>query len=266
MNNNPIGIFDSGVGGLTVASEIISAMPNENIVYFGDTARVPYGDKSRETVTKFSKQIIRFLLSKNVKAVIIACNTASSNSYPELVGEFDIPIFEMVGYGMSAALSATKNKKIGVIGTEATIRSGAYERAIKQADGDSMVYAKACPLFVPLVEEGWTENVVAESTVEIYLRNLVDKNIDTLLLGCTHYPLLKNLIQKTAGATSVVNPAVCAAESIKKFLFENNMAASPQNISEKTFFVSDNTEKFDKISKIVLNKSFDAVKVDIEAF
>ena len=191
MDNRPIGIFDSGVGGLTVVKQIIKALPNEDIIYFGDTARVPYGSKTKETVTNFSAQIIRFLLSKNVKTIIIACNTVSSNSYDELIKMFDLPIIEVVTPGVEACLNATKNKIVGIIGTEATVKSGAYEKKIRQKDNNIKVYSKACPLFVPLAEEGWTDNDISRQTAEIYLRDLTEKNIDSIILGCTHYPLLK---------------------------------------------------------------------------
>ena len=170
MDKRPIGVFDSGVGGLTVVKQIMKTLPQENIIYFGDTARLPYGTKSKKTVTKFSKQIVRFLLTKNVKAVIIACNTASSNSLEELRQTFDIPIFGVIVPGVEEALRSTKNKKVGIIGTASTIRSKAYETLIAQTDKSIEVYAKPCPLFVSLVEEGWTENAVSKLTAEIYLK------------------------------------------------------------------------------------------------
>ena len=167
MDNRPIGIFDSGVGGLTVVKEIVKCLPNENIVYFGDTARVPYGDKSKDVVTKYSKQIVRFLMTKNVKAIIAACNTVSSNSMEELRKEFDIPFVGVVEPGVKSVLETTKNKKVGIIGTEATVRSGMYSRLIHQADSSIEVFSKPCPLFVPLAEEGWYENDVAKMTAYI---------------------------------------------------------------------------------------------------
>ncbi|MDR0958528.1 MAG: glutamate racemase [Clostridiales bacterium] len=265
-DNRPIGIFDSGVGGLTVVKEVAAAMPFENIVYFGDTARVPYGSKSKDTVTKFSVQIVKYLLKKNVKAIVVACNTVSANCYEELTKIFtDTPIFEMVSFGVKAGLEATSSQRIGVIGTEATIRSNAYERAFYDAAADITVFSKACPLFVPLAEEGWTENSVAEITSEIYLQELLDKEIDALVLGCTHYPLLLNCIHRAVGSVKVVNPAVRAAAEIKTFLSTANMLAEcVQHDRKLSFFVSDFTAKFNRISKVVLGKAHIAEKVDLE--
>ena len=221
MDNRPIGIFDSGVGGLTVVKEIVKCLPNENIVYFGDTARVPYGDKSKDVVTKYSKQIVRFLMTKNVKAIIAACNTVSSNSMEELRKEFDIPFVGVVEPGVKSVLETTKNKKVGIIGTEATVRSGMYSRLIHQADSSIEVFSKPCPLFVPLAEEGWYENDVAKMTASIYLDELICCGIDTLLLGCTHYPLLKQCIGETIGdEIKIVDPAKNTAFSIKEILQE----------------------------------------------
>lgn len=267
MDNRPIGIFDSGVGGLTVVKQIIQALPKEDIIYFGDTARVPYGSKTRETVTKFSSQIIRFLLSKNVKAVIIACNTVSSNSYEDLIKEFDIPIIEVVTPGVEACLESTKNGIIGVIGTESTIRSGAYENKLyeKYSKIKIKVYSKACPLFVPLAEEGWTDNPVSRITSEIYLRELIMKKIDTLVLGCTHYPLLKNCIRKTVGEkVTIVDPAMATAQRTREYLEIYDMLG--KNEGKATFYVSDNTEKFSIICKAILGKDCTAEKIDIDKY
>lgn len=265
MDNRPIGVFDSGVGGLTVAKEVIKVLPNENIIYFGDTARVPYGSKSKETVTKFSGQIIRFLMSKNVKAVVIACNTVSSNSFEKLKEEFSVPIVEVVTPGVEACIKATKNKIVGIIGTEATIKSGAYEKKLKEYDKNIKVFSKACPLFVPIAEEGWADNEVARLTAEIYLKELLEKGIDSVVLGCTHYPLLKNCVRKVLGeGVSIVDPACAAALKMKEYLENNNMLAD--NLGEVSFFVSDNTEKFDFICQSVLGKSCSAEKIDIDIY
>ena len=282
-DNRPIGIFDSGVGGLTVAAELIKAMPNENIVYFGDTARVPYGSKSKETVTKFSAQIVRYLLTRNVKCVVIACGTASSNSYDELKAMFGVPLFEMVTPAASAGAAATTNKKIGVIGTEATIKSGAYEKAVLAIDKNIEVFKKACPLFVPLAEEGWTENEIAQLTAEKYLKDFLDYGMDTLILGCTHYPLLINCINKVTGRKQrdgslascearepspcfIINPAEHAAVKVKAFLRESGLERTDPDDAERLFFVSDNTEKFNRISKASMDVEYKAKKVDIEGF
>ena len=224
MDTRPIGVFDSGVGGLTVVKQMMKTLPHENIIYFGDTARLPYGTKSKNAVTKFSKQIVRFLLTKDVKAVVIACNTASSNSLEALRQTFEIPIFGVVKSGVKEALRSTKNKRVGIIGTAATIRSKAYERLIAQADDSIQVYAKPCPLFVSLVEEGWTDNAVARLTAENYLKELVAEDIDCLVLGCTHYPLLKKCIGETVGENiNLVDPAKATAKMVKAYLSEKKM-------------------------------------------
>lgn len=266
MDNRPIGIFDSGVGGLTVVNEVMKLLPNEDIIYFGDTARVPYGSKSKETVTKFSSQIIRFLISKNVKAIIIACNTVSSNCFSELKNNFNVPIVEVVGPGAYACARATKNNIVGVIGTEATIRSKAYEKKIKDINNNINVYSKSCPLFVPLAEEGWTNNEIARMTAEIYLKELIDTGIDSILLGCTHYPLLKECIKTVIGDyINIINPAEATALNVKDFLENNNMLNGENNCTH-IFYVSDNTAKFDLICNIVLNENYNAQMVDIEKY
>ena len=267
MDIRPIGVFDSGVGGLTVVKQMIKTMPNENIIYFGDTARVPYGTKSQKAVTKFSKQIVRFLLTKEVKAVVIACNTASSNSLEELQQTFEIPIFGVVKSGVEEAIDSTKNKKIGIIGTTATIRSKAYERLIAQSDHTIKVYAKSCPLFVSLVEEGWTENTVAKLTAENYLKELIEKGIDSLVLGCTHYPLLKKCIGETVGENiKLVDPAKATAKMIKTFLTEKKMLQKKDNIAKHFFYISDATDTFDIMCKKALKKEYIPEIIDIESY
>lgn len=267
MDNRPIGVFDSGVGGLTVVKQIIKTMPFEHTIYFGDTARVPYGSKSRETVTKFSSQIIRFLRTKNVKAVVIACNTVSSNCYEALKSEFpDLPIIEVVTPGVESCLAATKNNRVGLIGTEGTVNSGAYEKKLKSANSEIQVYKRACPLFVPLAEEGWTDNSVAYETAEIYLKELLDKEIDSIILGCTHYPLLKTCIGKIVGENvKIVDPAKATALKVKDYLTANNMLNNTGTESH-TFYVSDNNAKFNTICERVLHKEFHAEQIDIEKY
>ncbi len=267
MDNRPIGIFDSGVGGLTVVKEVMRRMPDEKIVYFGDTARVPYGSKSKETVTKFSRQDIHFLLENNVKAIIIACNTVSSNSLDALTEDFDIPLFGVVKPGVEEAVKSTKNKKIGVIGTAATIRSGAYEKMITDKNTDIQVYSKPCPLFVPLVEEGWTENEIAYLTAQKYLEELKGKGIDSLVLGCTHYPLLKKCIGETVGeAVTLVDPACATAVLVEKYLEEHSMKNDEGIKHDYRFYVSDITDKFELISKKALAETFSAKKINIEQY
>lgn len=265
-DNRPIGIFDSGVGGLTVVKQVIKVLPKENIIYFGDTARVPYGSKSKETVFNFSCQIIRFLKEKNVKAIIIACNTVSSNCYEDLQREFlDIPIIEVVNAGVNSAINSTKNLKIGIIGTEATIKSNQYAIKIKEKIENAQVFSKACPLFVPLAEEGWFENIVTLNTAKIYLQDFMANNIDTLVLGCTHYPLLKESIKKVLGnKINIVDPAFETALNMKKFLEQNNL--QNKGDAQYKFFVSDSSEKFDFICSLLLNKKYFAKKINIEKY
>lgn len=267
MDNRPIGIFDSGVGGLTVVKQIMKVLPDEDLVYFGDTARVPYGSKSKETVTKFSEQIIRFLKTKDVKAVVIACNTVSSNCYEDLTKEFpDTPIIEVVTPGVESCIATTKNKKVGLIGTQGTVTSGAYERRLKNADNEIQVFKKACPLFVPLAEEGWTNNQVAKLTAETYLQELIDKDIDSIILGCTHYPILKACIGEVVGEkVTIVDPAKATALRLKKYLENNNMDCKSKT-GIHTFYVSDNNSQFDTIAKRVLKEGCKATQIDIEKY
>jgi len=198
-NKGPIGIFDSGIGGLTVLKEIITALPDEDTLYLGDTARLPYGTKSEETVIKYSVENTRFLLKYNIKLLVVACNTASAVSLQVLRKQFSIPIVGVIEAGARAASRATKNGKVGIIGTETTVSSGAYTKAIREINSDIDTFGQSCPLFVPLVEEGWIDDDVTFTVAERYLGNLKDKGIDTLVLGCTHYPLLKGVIQKVMG-------------------------------------------------------------------
>ncbi len=258
--NLPIGVFDSGVGGLTVAKEIMKQLPNENIIYFGDTARVPYGNKSRETVTEYSRQITTFLLSKKVKAIVIACNTASAFALETLSKEFpEVPMIGVVLPGARAAAEASQNGKIGVIGTAGTVRSGLYERYLTGIRPDCQVYGQACPLFVPLVEEGWANDPITEQVVHRYIDPLLDNWVDTIVLGCTHYPLLKDVIEQVAGPdVTLVNPAYETALELKQMLTEGDLLADERKkkgnytYSNHTFFVSDGAEQFRAFANSIL--------------
>lgn len=266
MKNAPIGVFDSGVGGLTVVKEIMEQLPREAIIYFGDTARVPYGSKSEETVVRYSRQIIRFLLEKGAKTIAIACNTASAVALEQVKKEFEVPIIGVVKPGAKAAAEVTRNGKIGVIGTEATIRSGIYNTFLQKTDPNVTVYGKACPLFVPLVEEGWScEDVITEQVARRYLAGLSEKGIDTLVLGCTHYPLLRSVVQKVMGdSVQLVNPAVETARELKYLLEENHLlnecgtqgegyvAGKETAWPHHEFFVSDRAEKFMQFAASIL--------------
>jgi len=223
-SKRPIGVFDSGVGGLTVVREIKKALPEEDIVYLGDTARVPYGTKSQKTIKKFAVEDVMFLLKHKVKLIVIACNTVSSVALNFLKETFpEIPIFGVVEPGVKEALRVTKSGNIGVIGTIATIKSGAHEKALLNAKEDLKVYTKPCPLFVPLAEEGITQGKIANDVISLYLHDLKGK-IDALILGCTHYPLLKKAIKGFMGSdVTLVDPAVEIAKTVKTFLEKNNL-------------------------------------------
>lgn len=254
--NAPIGVFDSGVGGLTVAREIMRQIPNERIVYFGDTARVPYGSKSKDIITKYSRQIIRFLLTENVKAIVIACNTASAFALDTMQKEFDIPIIGVLKPGAKVAAKTTVNGRIGLIGTEGTIHSGMYAQFIKSIKPDVEVIGKPCPLFVLLVEEGMLHDTITDQVAERYLSTLKDKNIDTLIMGCTHYPLLRSTIRRVMGeSVNLVNPAYETAIELKKLLENKNLANvcdvdSPSSMYR--FYVSDAAEKFKAFANSIL--------------
>lgn len=251
----PVGVFDSGVGGLTVAREISRQLPEENIVYFGDTARVPYGSKSQNTIIRFSEQIIRFLKTKQVKAIVIACNTASALALDAVRDEFDIPIMGVVIPGARAAVEATKNRKVGVVGTDATVQSGMYTKVIHEMAPDITVIEKACPLFVPLVEEGFKEHVVTREIIEYYLESMRNTDIDAMILGCTHYPLIRSKIRDYMGERiQIVNPAYETAMDLKKMLEERGMAndGSTEQHRRYSFFVSDAAEKFRKFANTVM--------------
>lgn len=267
----PIGVFDSGVGGLTVAREIMRNLPNEHIVYFGDTARVPYGSKSKDTILRFSRQIIRFLQTQHVKAIVIACNTASAFALDEVEKELDIPIIGVVKPGARVAAAATENRRVGVIGTEGTVNSHLYDHFIKEQDPEITVYSKACPLFVPLVEEGWLKDSVTEEVARRYLQELLEQGIDTLILGCTHYPLLRSLIGRIAGdQVKLVNPAYETAKELEQLLQKEHLA----NAGEKApvnepyrFYVSDAADKFRHFANSILPYDIETtIKINIEEY
>ncbi|MFN7170788.1 MAG: glutamate racemase [Candidatus Omnitrophota bacterium] len=253
MNNNshPIGVFDSGVGGLTVAKELRKLLNQEKIIYFGDTARVPYGNKSRETIIKFALESVLFLLKQNVKLVLIACNTSSSIALPVIRQYFRIPIIGVVNPAVRESVYATRNRRIGVIGTRATISSKIYEQEIRRLDSTIKVFAQSCPLFVPLVEEGWWDGEVVEGIVRSYLLPLKENKIDTLILACTHYPLLKKVIGKVMGENVVlIDSAREAAIEVKKILGEENLLCLEKRRGEKLVcFVTDKSESFKKIGE-----------------
>lgn len=266
----PIGVFDSGVGGLTVAKEIMQQIPNERIIYFGDTARVPYGSKSKTTITKFTKQITRFLMTQNVKALVIACNTMSAYAIDEVEKDVDLPVIGVVKPGAREAVRQTKNKRIGVIATEGTIGSGMYERFITNIDPNVSVLGKACPLFCPLVEEGMLDDPVTDEVAKRYLKDLMDKNIDTLIMGCTHYPLLAPALKKLVGdRVRLVNPAYETARELKQMLERENMLndRSEDSRQDHEFYVSDLADKFRQFAANILgDPGITTEIVDIEKY
>ncbi len=255
-----IGIFDSGIGGLTVVKEIIKFLPSEDIVYFGDTARVPYGIKSKQTIIKFSLENILFLLKQDVKVIVIACNTSSSIALPVLRRHFKIPIIGVIGPGSREAIYATRNKRIGVIATKATINSGAYERELKRLDPKIKVFNQACPLLVPLAEEGWLNDKVTYDIAGHYLKPLKNANIDTLILGCTHYPLLKKVFKSILGnSVRLIDSAQQVARETKDVLVNEGLLNKRHN-SRYLYYVSDELQQFRKVAMNFLGKEITNLK------
>jgi glutamate racemase len=259
--NRAIGVFDSGVGGLTVVKELMRLLPGEKIVYYGDTARVPYGIKSKPTIVKFSLENILFLLKQDVKTIVVACNTSSSIALPVLKRHFKIPIIGVIGPGVKEAIYATRNKRIGVIATKATINSGAYERQIKRIDPSIKVFNQACPLLVPLVEEGWANQKATYNIADFYLRQLKKANIDTLILGCTHYPLLKNVLKKVLGSSvRLIDSAKQVAYETKHVLANEGLLNFRGVRPRHQFYVSDELQQFKKLAKNFLGRDIDNLR------
>jgi glutamate racemase len=254
-----IGIFDSGIGGLTVFREIAKILPREDLIYLGDTARVPYGTKSAATVTRYAIQNVRFLLRENVKLVVVACNTASAFALEALREEFSIPILGVIEPGVSGTLrtlSGKPSKKVTVIGTEGTIASEAYSRSLLRQDPHVSVTGTACPLFVPLVEEGWWENDVAERVARVYLQETLRQGLDALILGCTHYPLLKRTIRKVVGPNAVlVDSAEETAQEVSRLLGKDRLLRESNPVSQRKFFVTDSPERFQRVGSMILGQA-----------
>lgn len=263
---NPIGIFDSGIGGLTVLKSVAQILPNENIVYFGDTARVPYGSKSNDTVIEYSIQAANFLLRKNIKLLVVACNTASSVALGELKRFLTIPVIGMIEPGARAAIHESKSGRIGVIGTRATINNKAYSHELKKLNPKIKVYEKACPLFVPLAEEGWINNKVTELAAKEYLTELKENKIDSLILGCTHYPILASVIQKVVGKNvKLVDSGTPSAMIIEEYLNGRGLRNTSNQLGYKEFYVSDVPAKFREVAERFLGKKITHLhKVDLE--
>ena len=266
----PVGVFDSGVGGLTVAREIMRNLPSEKIVYFGDTARVPYGNKSKENIIRYSRQIIHFLMEQQVKAIVIACNTASAFALDAVRDEFDVPILGVIEPGARVAAAETRNKKVGVIGTVGTVSSGIHETYLKRFDPEIIVIGKACPLFVPLVEEGWLHDPVTMEVTARYLQEFKDIGADTLILGCTHYPLIRSTIREFMGeGVRLVNPAYETALELQRLLRDKDLESTGNEQEEfpYRFYVSDLAEKFKAFANSILPYDVEMTqKIDIEKY
>ena len=261
--NLPIGVFDSGLGGLTVVRAIKRILPEESIIYLGDTAHLPYGTKSSDSIIKFSFANTKFLIEKGVKAIVVACNTSSATALKKLKEHFSIPIFGVIEPGSKTAVKSTKNKKIGVIGTTATIRSKAYQKELGALNPSLNIYAKSCPLFVPLIEEGWVDNEVTEKVAEIYLTELKKHNIDTLILGCTHYPLIKKTIQKVMGDDVIlIDSGESVALWLKNFLKKKKILAKNKN-PFYYYYLTDFPQRFKKIAERFLGEKIDIKKINL---
>jgi glutamate racemase len=262
--SRPIGVFDSGIGGLTVVKELSRLLPNEKIVYFGDTARVPYGNKSKETIIHYSLQIAYFLLKKKIKMLVVACNSASSVSMPTLRRHFHIPVIGVIEPGAKSAITSSPKRLIGVIGTLGTVNSNSYKKALKKIDRKVKVHQQACPLFVPLAEDGWPARTAGGNKTKItqdisdeYLKGIAKKGIDSLILGCTHYPLLKDVIQKSAGKkVKLIDSGIETAKEVKRILEKKNLLNNHKQTEKNhsVFYVSDFPHKFKEVSQRFLSK------------
>jgi glutamate racemase len=247
--DRPIGVFDSGIGGLTVLRALVNAIPAEDFIYLGDTARLPYGTKSNEVITRYSRENSEFLLAKGIKLLVVACNTSSAVALEHIASSTMVPVVGVIEPGARAAVRASRSGKIGVIGTEATIASGAYTRTIQRMRPNAEIYTRACPLLVPLAEEGWVDNEIAERTVAFYLESLKQSGIDTLLLGCTHYPLLLKMFERVLGrAVRVVDSASATADAVRAQLAELGLARG-RGAGRQSFFVTEAPDRFIRVGR-----------------
>lgn len=266
MDTRPIGVFDSGMGGLSILKDLTVQLPKEDLIYFGDTARLPYGPRSKETIIRYSKQCASFLISKGVKMIVVACNTASALALKELQESFDLPILGVIEPGSRAAAAATENGRIGVIGTEGTVRSKSYESEIRTHLPEAEILALPCPLFVHLVEEGWADTDIAELTARKYLLELAEYDVDTLVLGCTHYPALRYTINKVLGNDiRLINPAYETAKATRAKLEELGLLNETGTFGTQSYYVSDSPEKFRRIGGNIVRMEISyPEKVDID--
>ncbi len=257
----PIGVFDSGIGGLTVVAELMRQLPSESILYYGDTARLPYGPKSPETVLRYSREISRFLLDEGIKALVVACNTATAHALPSLIKELPVPVIGVIEPGARAAVRSAGGKTIGVIGTRGTIASGAYATAIAALDSDLQVIAEPCPLFVPLVEEGWMDSDAAELIARKYMQPILAADVRTLVLGCTHYPLLKPLLRRVLGAdVQLIDSAAETAAQTRVLLEQKGLISPASGRATHRFIASDAPAQFREVGQLFLGVAIDRVE------
>lgn len=251
--SRPIGVFDSGIGGLTVVAALRTLLPNESIFYLGDTARVPYGGKSASTVQRYSLEIASMLLEENAKTVVVACNTASAVALEQLTASVPVPVTGVILPGAQAAVTATRTGHVGVIGTRATINSGAYERALRSLNSEIRVTARACPLLVPLIEEGWLERSITDEIIMQYVGPIVEEGIDTLVLGCTHYPLLRKAMARLLGdSITLVDSAENCANAVRDLLLRENLSASETNAGRLQVALTDRPDSFLRVAREAL--------------
>lgn len=267
MNNNkPIGIFDSGLGGLTVVKSVLELMPNEDIIYFGDTAHVPYGTRSREQITEYVMNDVRFLSGFDIKAVVIACNTADSVAKAKVEEKYPLPVFGAVEPAAYEAAAVTENNRIGVIATNATIQSGAYEKAIKRRNPEAYVVSEACPLLVPLVENGRfiKGDIVTENVLREYLEIMKNEAVDTLVLGCTHYPLLTEIIREQMPDVNIVSSSEAAAKRLSEMLVKNNMQNEQPQPGSMRIYVSDKAQDFEKHAEMFMGRKITGTVSEVD--
>ncbi len=258
----PLGVFDSGIGGLTVVRELLRQLPDEELIYFGDMARVPYGNKSAEAVTRFSREIAAFLLKRDIKALVVACNTASALALPALERELPVPVIGVIDSGARAAVARTRSGRVGVIGTASTVRSGAYTAAVRALRPDVEVVERACPLFVPLVEEGWIDHPVTRQVAHEYLAPLEDHRLDTVVLGCTHYPLLEGVLHAELGeGVALIDSGRETAAAVRDLLVARGMAAPPGRVPHHAVYLSDQPAAFIATAERFLGRALPPVEV-----
>ncbi len=271
MDNRPIGVFDSGLGGLTAVRQLMEVLPSEDIIYLGDTGRVPYGGRSKDTIVKYAKQDMAFLTSFDIKAIVVACGTVSTAAFGEIEGKYEVPIIGVVSPAVKRAVELTKNRKIGLIGTVASINSKAYEKMILESMPEAEIYSTACPLLVPLVENGRINrgDIMIETAVREYLEPIKAVGVDTLILGCTHYPLLKDVIQHYMGnGVSLVSPGAETAYFVKKLLEERDISAEHGHNPKYRYYVTDSVDGFASAASMFLSKdvSGEVSKTDLSVY